>query len=116
MKSIKYINRPRAASKSTMLIHAAYITGSPILVANEGQVNQLFDMARKMGIEDIDIFTVNEWITHRVANNYRGRGVLIDEITDIIPKALQMYLDTDIIAGTMTVPMDEVSNESLASK
>ena len=107
---MKYINMQRGAGKSTVLIHTAYATGYPILVIDSLRAKHLKMFACDLGFDDIKIVTLDEWVRHRMSGTYEH--VVIDELEDLIPLALQNLLNTrtttEVMAGTMTIPMLEV--------
>lgn len=117
---MKYINMQRGAGKSTVLIHTAYATGYPILVIDSQRARNLRALARDLGFDDIKICTLEEWKHHCLSGAYEH--ILIDELEDLIPLALQNLLKTrttnDVMAGTMTMPMLEVhkKDESVDSQ
>ena len=110
---MKYINMQRGAGKSTVLIHTAYATGYPILVIDSQRARNLKALARDLGFDDINIVTLDEWVRHRMSGTYEH--IVIDELEDLIPLALQNLLNTrttnEVMAGTMTIPMLERSKK-----
>ena len=58
----KFINRGRQSGKSTMLIHAAYMTDSPIIVYDRVRKISLQEQAEKIGCKGVEIFTLKEWM------------------------------------------------------
>ena len=53
---MKFINMGRRSGKTTMLIHTAYITGTPIIVWDRKRAENVFQQAVSMGFNDIDVF------------------------------------------------------------
>lgn len=106
---MRIINRGRACGKTYMLISAAYVTGTPIIVETIAKKKNIEDMAKDMNVE-IEVFTVSEWLM--TSKQYRkNEKVLIDEAKQIIDKALSEYLKATVIAVTMTIPMRESINK-----
>ena len=113
---MKIINRGRGTGKTTMLIHTSYITGYPIIVIDDKRATQVREQAQAIGCKDIEVVSFEEI---RVCAKRRFGGVLIDEATDFIEKALQMLIGGAVVGCTMTVPFDyesggdtqEVDNE-----
>ena len=108
---MRIINRRRNTGKTSMLISAAYVTGKPIITSTINSKNNLMHMAKTMGISDnIEVYTINEWSEcHRpyVPNN----EILIDNVELMLGEILSKFLNANVIAGTMTVPMDDVEND-----
>ena len=117
---MKYINMQRGAGKSTVLIHTAYATGYPILVIDSQRGRNLRALSSDLGFDDIRICTLDEWVHHRLSGMYEH--ILIDELEDLIPLALQNLLNTPtanmVMSGTMSIPMLEVhkKDESVDSQ
>lgn len=108
---MKWINMPRQCGKTTMLIHAAYVTGTPIVVYSLGRKMCVLDMAKKMGL-DVDVYTADEWRIKNRTNNKPNR-VVIDEAQDFIEEALKRQLNAEIVAVTMTMPYIERSDNNV---
>ena len=117
---MRYINMQRGAGKSTVLIHTAYATGYPRLVIDSQRVHNLRVLSSDLGFDDIRIITLDEWVRHRLSGMYEH--ILIDELEDLIPLALQNLLNTHtkdmVMSGTMSIPMLEVhkKDESVDSQ
>lgn len=109
---MKIINRGRGTGKTTMLISTAYVTGKPIITSTMNNKNNLMNMAEKMGIStNIEVYTINEWLEcHRV---YKlNDEILVDNVELILGDVLSKFLNANVIAGTMTVPMDDVKGNT----
>ena len=104
---MRIINRGRRTGKTAMLISAAYVTGKPIITSTMNTKNSLLDMAERMGISaNIEVYTINEWLEyHRLYK--QSNEILVDNIELILGDVLSKFLNANVIAGTMTVPMDD---------
>lgn len=111
VKNMRIINRSRGSSKTTMLVYTAYVTGHPIIVYTEVSKSNVIEIAKKMNILDfIDVYTLNEWL--RYGNHGRhNKGVLVDNMDLMFDRILSDYLNTPVIAGTISIPMDKASME-----
>ena len=113
---MRIINRRRNTGKTSMLISAAYVTGKPIITSTINSKNNLIHMAKTMGISDnIEVYTINEWSEcHRsyVPNN----EILVDNVELMLEEVLSKFLNANVIAGTMTVPMDDIENDIMRKK
>lgn len=83
----------RGTGKTTSLIHDAYFTGLPIVVATQARKNYILEQAKAMGVE-VKVFTVNDIS----AEGMRVREVLVDELEDI----LNQCLGCKVVKATMT--------------
>ena len=83
----------RGTGKTTSLIHDAYYTGLPIVVATQARKNYILEQAKAMGVE-VKVFTVNEIS----AEGMRVREVLVDELEDILTQCL----GCKVVKATMT--------------
>lgn len=108
---MRIINRGRGTGKTAMLISTAYVTGKPIITLTTSNKNNLMYMAKTMGMSDsIEVYTINEWLEcHRpyVPNN----EILVENVELMLGEVLSKFLNANVIAGTMTVPMDDVKND-----
>lgn len=103
---MRFINMARRSGKTTLLINSAYTTGYPIIVYDKARAAAVKKQAKSLGL-DIEVYTVNEWITaHFLCNK-----VFIDEAADIIEGALTSLLNAEIVACTFTIPMTEIKNK-----
>ena len=91
----------RGNGKTTILIHTAYVTGYPIVVFNNERAEQVLIQAKRIGLDDIAVFTIKEWNRSRA----HAIPVLIDESKEIIETALVNLLHTEVKAVTFTEPM-----------
>ena len=109
---MRIINRGRATGKTAMLISAAYVTGKPIITSTMNNKNNLMDMAQKMGmLDNIEVYTINEWLEcHRVYK--QSDEILVDNVELILGDVLSKFLNANVIAGTMTVPMDNIKDDA----
>lgn len=107
---MRIINRGRRTGKTAMLISTAYVTGKPIITSTMNTKNSLLDMAERMGISaNIEVYTINEWLEyHRVYK--QSNEILVDNVELILGDVLSKFLNANVVAGTMTVPMDDVKD------
>lgn len=108
---MKIINRSRGAGKTAMLVYTAYVTGHPIIVYTETSKFYVLEIAKNMGVLNfIDVYTLDEW--QRYGNHEKhGKGVLVDNMDLMLDRILSDYLNTQVIAGTISIPMDKASME-----
>lgn len=98
---MKFINMGRRSGKTTMLIHTAYVTESPIIVWDTKRAESVSRQAKNMGFDNIEVFTIDEWVNRKPHID----SVLIDEGKEIIEAALISMLHTRVSAITLTEPM-----------
>ena len=99
---MRIINRGRGTGKTTMLVSTAYVTGKPIITSTMSNKNNLMDTAKTMGISNsIEVYTINEWLE-----------LLVDNIELMLGEVLSKYLNANVVAGTMTIPMDTKENDT----
>ena len=112
---MRIINRGRRTGKTAMLISSAYVTGKPIITSTMNSKNNLMSMAEKMGIStNIEVYTINEWLEcHRVYK--QSNEILVDNVELILGDVLSKFLNANVIAGTMTVPMDDAKDDTKES-
>lgn len=106
---MKFINRGRQSGKSTMLIHAAYMTDSPIIVYDRVRKMCLQEQADKIGCKGVEIFTIAEWM--ELIGRHKPKTVMIDEALPIIDRIMSKTLEAEVLAATFTLPMEEVPNK-----
>jgi hypothetical protein len=104
---MKIINMKRHSGKTTMLIHTAYVTESPIIVYDKRRAESVYQQAVNMGFDKIDVFTIDEWVKQKPHTD----SVLIDEGKEIIEAALISMLHTRVSAITLSEPMITKDNE-----
>lgn len=109
---MRIINRGRGTGKTAMLISTAYVTGKPIVTSTMNNKNSLMSMAEKMGIStNIEVYTINEWLEcHRMYK--QSNEILVDNVELILGDVLSKFLNANVIAGTMTVPMDNIKDDA----
>ena len=109
---MRIINRGRATGKTAMLISTAYVTGKPIITSTMNNKNSLLDMAERMGISaNIEVYTINEWLEcHK--SFMSSNEILVDNVEFILGDVLSKFLNANVIAGTMTVPMDDIKDDA----
>lgn len=101
---MRIINRGRACGKTSILISTAYALGIPIIVNTEQQRKFISEKASKLNMNGIDVYTVEEWLR----TPHHGEKALYDNVEYILSKALSNYFNTDIVAATMSIPMEEI--------
>ena len=109
---MRIINRGRRTGKTAMLISTAYVTGKPIITSTMNTKNSLLDIAERMGISaNIEVYTINEWLEcHR---SYKSSNeILVDNVELMLGYVLSKFLNANVIAGTMTVPMDNIKDDA----
>lgn len=109
---MRIINRGRGTGKTTMLISTAYVTGKPVITSTMNSKNNLMSMAEKMGVStNIEVYTINEWLeSHK---SYRSSNeILVDNVELILGDVLSKFLNANVVAGTMTVPMDDIKDNT----
>lgn len=109
---MKYVNVKRRNGKTTMIIHASYITGYPIITSTDQMAHFIIAQAKKMGL-DIRVYSIREWKDiQSYHHNYEVENVLIDEAQGIIDCALKETLKANVVASTMSIPMLELIPET----
>lgn len=100
---MRLINRGRGTGKTTMMIHTAYVTGYPIIVTTHTRKDYVLQQAHEMNCDGINVYTVEEWnrLIHIGKNNY----ALVDEVKELLEKALNDYLKTNVVAATLSLEM-----------
>lgn len=102
---MKYINRVRGTGKSAILIATSYTTGIPIIALTEERKKILLEEAEFMKC-DVQVFTVNEFKEHRYIGKEVYNSIMIDESKEIIGLALDDYFGCNVVAATMTLPVE----------
>ena len=109
---MKIINRERGTGKTAMLISTAYVTGNPIITFTMNNKNNLLDMAERMGMStNIEVYTIDEWLKcHKfyISSN----KILVDNVELMLGDILSKFLNANVIAGTMTIPMDNIKDDT----
>ena len=97
---MEIMNLPRGCGKSTNIIVESINTGYPIIVGTINQKKYLMETARKITMQPILVYTVNEFCSDMFWNDksYKPKKVLIDEL----PNILSILLGTDCEMATMT--------------
>ena len=106
---MRFINRGRQSGKTTMLIHSAYVTGTPIIVYDESRKHNIMEHAKRLNC-DVEVLTVQEWV--RFNRGGHADGAYIDEALPMIEQALSEMFNTNIKAITFTLPMDDLEGEN----
>ena len=109
---MRIINRGRGTGKTAMLISTAYVTGKPIVTSTMNTKNSFLDMAERMGISaNIEVYTINEWLEYHKLY-MPSNEILVDNVELILGDVLSKFLNANVIAGTMTVPMDNIKDDA----
>lgn len=59
-----------------------------------------------MGLCDyIDVYTVEEW--NNFKRNHMVENIFIDETEDLLKKILNEYLNANVVAASLSLPMEE---------
>ena len=107
---MKWINFGRCCGKSALMISSAYVNEIPIIVRNLRYKENLLKQAKDMNCDGIQVFTLDDWLIKNNKGYPKPDGdnkVLIDEAQEIIESALRYYLNANVVAATMTIPMVE---------
>lgn len=93
------IFRPRQSGKSTDLIKMSAVTGHYIVTANRARAEILFELAKELGYNIPNPFTVDDYLRSRKLKGSFIKEILIDDADAV----LQAVFDTvRIEAITMT--------------
>lgn len=104
---MKFINMARQNGKTTMLINAAYVNGTPILVSNEKRKMIVEDQAKSMGLK-VEVYSLQEFTINR---HVCFSELYIDDAEEIIERALMQMLGTSVRACTLSVPYIDMKKE-----
>lgn len=102
--------KDRGTGKSTQLLYTSELTQYPIIVHDKAQVKFLMEKAADLGL------IIPTPMTLQDCRNNQNRGgtildnVLIDEGYDLIGEALDVYLDTHVVAVTLSDKLKEKAN------
>ena len=107
---MKFINRSRCSGKTSMLINTAHITGYPIVVENTIREKVVYEQARRMGINDINVLTIHDFSKGRNHTN-ESIHILIDEGERIIEMALNNFLGAYVVACTFSIPYENINQD-----
>ena len=99
--------KDRASEKTTGLIYVSEATQYPIVTFNRRSINYIKEMTKDMGCLIPEPLCVGDF----KGDSSRGRrlpdNVLLDEAGVIIGDALNAYLETNVVAATMTDSLRE---------
>lgn len=98
-----------------MIVSAAYVTGTPIIVKNNERKNNVLNVARMLNVEGcVEVYTMDEWYKYK-AMHLLNTEVMVDDVESILGQALSQYIGANVIATTMSIPMEEkefIKNEN----
>lgn len=106
---MKIINSPRRSGKTTILIHASYATGAPIIVYDRLRADNLLKYAKDLGC-DVEVYTIEEWVRY-VNKTSHEQHILVDDAERILEKALEEALHAKVIACTTTIPFADANKK-----
>ena len=95
---MKLLIKDKGAGKTTGLIYTSEATDYPIVTNDNISKHYIMDMAKQMECEIPEPLTVDE--LKRVPI-YRGANVLFDNIESILERAINTYLDANVVCATM---------------
>ena len=105
---MKLINMARQNGKTTMLINAAYVNNTPILVSSESRKSFVKEQAESMGLK-VEVYSLHEYIANHM--HAYSSELYIDDAEDIIEKALRQVLGAPVRACTISIPYIERKKE-----
>ena len=99
---MRLIVKGRASGKTAEMIHASEVTGIPIATCSRDRVENIKMMAARMGCDIPEPITYYELTNnhHRGVEQYRD--ILADDVDSILQKALNSYLNCNVVSATMT--------------
>lgn len=89
----------RGKNKTTGLIYTSEATRYPIVCNGKIQTHYIKEMAEKMGCKIPEPLTVEELRHHTLPPK---SNILFDNLETIIEKAVNVYLDANVVCATMT--------------
>ena len=105
---MKILIKDKGAGKTTGLIYASEATGYPIVTSSKIQACYIKDQAERMECNIPEPLTVDEIRLNRVINH--GSNILFDNVETVLEKALNEYLNANVVCVTMTTVLKENEN------
>ena len=105
---MKLLIKDKGAGKTTGLIYTSEATDYPIITNDNISKYYIINMAKQMGCEIPEPLTVDELKRIPV---YRGMNVLFDNIESILERAINSYLDANVVCATMRSLLIKEDNE-----
>lgn len=102
---MRFINKARQSGKTVMMIHSAYTTGYPIIVTTQQRKELIIKQAQDISCDNIEVCTVEEWNRSRV--HHMTENIFVDEAEDLLKKILNEYLHANVVAATLSLPMND---------
>ena len=109
---MRLIIKGRQGYKTTGMLHTSEATGYPIIVETQKRLEQLKNQAEEIGAAIPEPLTVDML----KCGLYRVDNCLIDEAYDIIGQALNSYLNTNVVAATLSDNIREEYNNRKVKK
>lgn len=88
---MKIINGERGSKRTTMLIHASYVTGARIVCPNFQMAKQTEQQAKDEGLDIPTPFEAWQYAEDCAHGMHRGEHILIDNAEAVIEEALKVY-------------------------
>lgn len=88
---MKIINGERGSKRTTVLIHASYVTGARIVCPNFRMAKQVEQQAKDEGLDIPTPFEALQYADNCVHGLHRGERILIDNAEAVIEEALKAY-------------------------
>ena len=101
---MRIINKGRGQGKTLQLLYASELTGYRIICGSFGEAKNLKKWAEEL---NLDIPEPMAYVSYVDLKGIREEKILIDNVEEILDKALSAYFKKDICAVTMSVPMKD---------
>lgn len=105
---MKLLIKDKGSGKTTGLIYTSEATDYPIITHDNISKHYIMDMAKQMECTIPEPLTVDE--LKRVPF-YRGKNVLFDNIESILERAINSYLDANVVCATMRSILNKEDND-----
>lgn len=103
---MKCLPRKRGSGKTTALVFTSAATGYPIVVANNVRKQYVKDLANRVHFSIPEPIIMSECIRGRVI-----KGVLIDDVEEVIQAYATEHFHAPVISCTLTVDEEGVPYE-----
>ena len=100
---MKFLIQGRGTGKTTKLIHTSEVTGFPIIVITEEQVDYIKNFASQLNCNIPDPMTFHSYMTLGRAFD----GVLIDDLEMMLPKIFNYFGVSKVYAATLTYDKED---------